>query len=127
MFRARRCSTLRAIVACTAAYVLALNVILAGVLGASALTSNNAGLGNPPICLSHSGSDEGAPTQPASSDSHCILCLAGLDAPVLTERATIAEPIVAAGVIVAKHHDPAILSPVARDPSKPPTGPPHKT
>jgi hypothetical protein len=126
MFRTRRCSTLRAVVACTAAYVLALNMILAGVLGASALISDESGLGTAQICLGHRGSDEGSPTQPASNDPHCILCLAGIDAPVLIEQATIAEPIVAALAMVLKHRDPAILSPVARDPSKPPIGPPHK-
>jgi hypothetical protein len=67
-----------------------------------------------------------ANTSLISNDPHCILCLAGIDAPVLTQQATIAEPIVAAVVIVLKHRDPAILSPVARDPSNPPTGPPHK-
>jgi hypothetical protein len=125
MFRTRRRSTLRAVVACAAAYALALNMILAGVFGASALLGDGFGLRTAEICLSHSGSDDGSPAQPAGNDSHCILCVAGIGAPVLTEHATIAKPIVAVTVIVSKHRNAAILSPVVRDPSKPPRGPPH--
>jgi hypothetical protein len=112
----------RAIVACTVAYALALNIILAGVIGASAATEGQ--LGTAEICLSHVNSNRGLPDRPAHDDSHCVLCLTDANAPVLPAHVGIACTIAPAVALVLRPSQEGIPRAALRDPGKPPRGPP---
>jgi hypothetical protein len=126
MFRKRQLGrALHAIVACTVAYALALNIFLAGALGAQALAANGQDPGAFEICLSHNGnSDQESPAQPAADQLHCVLCVVGVQAPILPHLVRVTavfEPAVA--ILLGCASDPRPLA-TAHDPGKPPRGPP---
>jgi hypothetical protein len=89
MFRGRQKGwTWRAVVAGIAAYALALNVIFAGSLGGTIAIAGD-DPGGFEICLGHIGaSDQQAPALPDTGKLHCVLCVAGIDAPVLPAKVT---------------------------------------
>ena len=116
--------TWRAIVAGVAAYALALNVIFAGGLAGQIAVAGDASPGFE-ICLGHIGaSDQQAPAVPDTGKLHCVLCVAGIDAPVLPASAAVAMAFARSAVIAADRADDAGQSLAPRDPGKPPTGPP---
>ena len=116
--------TWRAIVAGVAAYALALNVIFAGGLAGQIAVAGDASPGFE-ICLGHIGaSDRQAPAVPDAGKLHCVLCVAGIDAPVLPASAAVAMAFARSAVIAADRADDAGQSLAPRDPGKPPTGPP---
>jgi hypothetical protein len=120
----QRGRTWRAVVACAAAYALALNIILAGVLGASALGDPARGAFE--ICLSHDGgSDQGAPVNSGGGQLHCVLCLTGAQVPVLPAQASVVVASTAYATTPVSHRSDDRPPAAARDPAKPPTGPPH--
>ena len=125
MFRKRQNgSTWRAIVAGIAAYALALTVIFAGGLAGQIAVAGDASPGFE-ICLGHIGaSDQQAPAVPDTGKLHCVLCVAGIDAPVLPASAAVAMAFARSAVIAADRADDAGQSLAPRDPGKPPTGPP---
>ena len=114
----------RAIVACAGAYALALNVILASVLGGPLAVAG----GNPAgfeICLDHKGTpDQQSPASPDAGKFHCVLCIASFDASVLSADAVATVALGNSEIISADSADNAGPSPTHRDPGKPPTGPP---
>jgi hypothetical protein len=125
MFRGRQKGwTWRAVVAGIAAYALALNVIFAGSLGGTIAIAGD-DPGGFEICLGHIGaSDQQAPALPDTGKLHCVLCVAGIDAPVLPASAAVAMAFARSAVIAADRADDAGQSLAPRDPGKPPTGPP---
>ena len=125
MFRGRQKGwTWRAVVAGIAAYALALNVIFAGSLGGTIAIAGD-DPGGFEICLGHIGvSDQQAPALPDTGKLHCVLCVAGIDAPVLPASAAVAMGFARSAVIAADRADDAGQSLAPRDPGKPPTGPP---
>ena len=125
MFRVRQKRwTWRAFVAGITAYALALNVIFAGSLGGTIAVAGD-DPGGFEICLGHIGaSDQQAPAVPDTGKLHCVLCVAGIDAPVLPASAAVAMAFARSAVIAADRADDAGQSLAPRDPGKPPTGPP---
>lgn len=116
--------TWRAIVAGIAAYALALNVIFAGGLAGQIAVAGDAS-GGFEICLGHGGSsDQQSPAVPDAGKLHCVLCVAGVDAPVLPANAVVAAAFAQSAIISSARADDATPSPAPRDPGKPPTGPP---
>ena len=125
MFRGRqKGGTWRAVVAGIVAYALALNVIFAGGLTGQIAVADDPS-GGFEICLGHSGaSDRQSPAVPDAGKLHCVLCVAGIDAPVLPASAAVAMAFARSAVIAADRADDAGQSLAPRDPGKPPTGPP---
>ena len=122
--RAQKGWTWRAIVASAAAYSLALNLIVAGVLGGRISVAGAASDGFE-ICLGHSGtSDQRSPELPDAGKLHCVLCITSAHAPVMPEGASVAVALGASAIIAAERVDDANLAPAPRDPGKPPRGPP---
>ena len=125
MFRVRQKGwTWRAVVAGITAYALALNVIFAGSLGGTIAVAGD-DPGGFEICLGHIGaSDQQAPAVPDTGKLHCVLCVAGIDAPVLPASAAVAMAFARSVVIAADRAEGTGHSLAPRDPGKPPTGPP---
>ena len=125
MFRGRqKGGTWRAVVAGIVAYALALNVIFAGGLTGQIAVADDPS-GGFEICLGHSGaSDRQSPAVPDAGKLHCVLCVAGTDAPVLPANTVAAMALAPGATISTARADDATPSPASRDPGKPPTGPP---
>ena len=125
MFRKRQSGwRWRAIVAGIAAYAMALNVIFAGGFAGQIAVAGDASPGFE-ICLGHSGaSDQQSPAVPDAGKLHCVLCVAGTDAPVLPANTVAAMALAPGATISTARADDATPSHASRDPGKPPTGPP---
>jgi hypothetical protein len=128
MFRtARTSSTWRAIVAGAAAYALAFNLILAGAL-AGPIAGTDPDVGASEICLGHGGAaDQQNPALPDAGASHCVLCVAGLGAPILPTRTVVAFAFGKSATIAIARVSTVSPPPAPHDPGKPPTGPPLTT
>jgi hypothetical protein len=120
----RQAMRLRASIAMAAAYALAINLILAGGLGGPLIAVED-GSGGFEICLGHDGdSDQQSPALPDAGKFHCVLCIAGSDAPVLPATTVVTMALGHGAIISAERADDTSPPHAPRDPGKPPTGPP---
>jgi hypothetical protein len=124
MFRNRLSgSRWRAFVACSAAYALALNIILTGAFGAASANAKGGDQGAFETCLSHGG-NPAAPIQPAEDNLHCVLCVTGVHTPVLPVPPSVTLAFTANPAVDVGPAEELAPPASARDPSKPTRGPP---